>query len=121
MGAEISEQQYNHVKKHYEQQHTFSEVTVMAKPPSLAKRRTDGPAAAASSSSGSAPNRYRLLFSLWNKDLQSYVSWQVRASPDAPPRMPAECLHACTPACLHARMQVTCAHRRGVLTPRGST
>ena len=44
----------------------------MAKPPSLAKRRglnADG------------INQYRLLFSLWNSETTTYVSWQHMASP----------------------------------------
>lgn len=52
---------------------TFSEITIIAKPPSLAKRRggiqTDG------------TNRYRLLFSLWNTSTLSYVSWQHMSTP----------------------------------------
>ena len=72
---------------------TFSEITVMTKPPSLAKRR-----GVAGSPDGS--NRYRLLFSVWNTSSLSYVSWQVTAMP--PPRhhhvatMPPPCHHHVT-------------------------
>jgi len=55
-----------------EQNLNFSEITIMAKPPSLAKRRgmqNDG------------TNRYRLLFSLWNSTTLSYVSWQHMSTP----------------------------------------
>ena len=53
-----------------EQRLTFGEITVMTKPPSLAKRR-----GAAGAPDGS--NRYRLLFSIWNTTSLSYISWQV--------------------------------------------
>eukprot|EP00966_Prymnesium_polylepis_P100411 2325850-Prymnesium_polylepis.1 len=55
-----------------EQKLTFSEITVMTKPPSLAKRRGMQP---------DGTNRYRLLFSLWNTSTLSYVSWQHMATP----------------------------------------
>lgn len=57
-----------------EQRLTFSEITVMAKPPSLAKRRGAGGAPDGS-------NRYRLLFSIWNTTSLSYISWQHMATP----------------------------------------
>jgi uncharacterized surface protein with fasciclin (FAS1) repeats len=57
-----------------EQRLTFAEITVMTKPPSLAKRR-----GAAGAPDGS--NRYRLLFSIWNTTSLSYISWQHMATP----------------------------------------
>ena len=57
-----------------EQRLTFAEITIMTKPPSLAKRR-----GAAGAPDGS--NRYRLLFSIWNTTSLSYISWQHMATP----------------------------------------
>lgn len=52
-----------------EQKLAFTEITVLTKPPSLAKRRGVG--------SVDGSNRYRLLFSIWNTSSLSYISWQV--------------------------------------------
>ena len=56
-----------------EQRLAFSEITIMTKPPSLAKRRGVGTVEGA--------NRYRLLFSIWNTSSLSYISWQHMATP----------------------------------------
>ena len=56
-----------------EQRLAFTEVTVLTKPPSLAKRRGVG--------SVDGSNRYRLLFSIWNTSSLSYISWQHMATP----------------------------------------
>ena len=57
-----------------EQRLTFSELTVMTKPPSLAKRK-------GASGAPDGSNRYRLLFSIWNTTSLSYISWQHMATP----------------------------------------
>ena len=56
-----------------EQRLAFTEITVLTKPPSLAKRR------GVDAEIGN--NRYRLLFSVWNMATQSYVTWQHMATP----------------------------------------
>jgi hypothetical protein len=56
-----------------EQRLAFTEITVLTKPPSLAKRR------GVDAEIGN--NRYRLLFSVWNTATQSYVTWQHMATP----------------------------------------
>jgi len=56
-----------------EQRLAFTEVTVLTKPPSLAKRR------GVDAEIGN--NRYRLLFSVWNTATQQYVTWQHMATP----------------------------------------
>ena len=56
-----------------EQRLTFSEMTVLTKPPSLAKRR------GVDAEVGN--NKYRLLFSVWRAASQSYVSWTHMATP----------------------------------------
>jgi len=56
-----------------EQRLAFTEITVLTKPPSLAKRR------GVDAEIGN--NRYRLLFSVWKTATQSYVSWQHMSTP----------------------------------------
>ena len=76
-GGIVPEAMRGHIRKvgpHAAQQVTlaFSEITVMAKPPSLAKRR---------GKDSEGINQYRLLFSLWNTTSTTYVSWQHMATP----------------------------------------
>lgn len=55
---------------------TLSDICVMTKPPSLAKRREFN---------ADNANRYRLLFSLWNTSTLSYISWQQAHTRDHNP------------------------------------
>lgn len=76
-GDIVPEAMRGHIRKvgpHAAQQVTleFSEITVMAKPPSLAKRR---------GKDSEEINQHRLLFSLWDTTSRTYISWQHMATP----------------------------------------